>query len=251
MSPTPKAAMSEDAAAASRTLASLHEEADRLRAEVAELRRALAQAKQEFSDTRAGQLLQANEQLVIAALRAETFAETAVNSLDELSRSSQLDVLTGTPNRALMMDRLHKALALARRNKARVAVLFLDLDAFKQINDELGHAAGDEVLNVVARRLESVVRDADTVSRQGGDEFLVLLSEISHAADAELIAGKILCALAQPMQVRGKVLRIAASVGIAVYPEHGEAATTLIERADAAMYRAKRRGRGCFEFHQA
>ncbi|HET7157470.1 MAG TPA: GGDEF domain-containing protein, partial [Burkholderiales bacterium] len=191
----------------------------------------------------------ANEQLVLAALRAETLAETTVHQLDDLTRSSQRDVLTGTPNRALMLDRLASAIAIARRRGTRTAVLFLDLDAFKQINDTLGHAAGDELLQVVARRLESVVRDSDTVSRHSGDEFLVLLADISQASDASLIAGKMLDALAEPTQMGTQMLNITASLGIAIYPDDGEDVGTLINRADAAMYRAKRNGRARFEFH--
>lgn len=146
-------------------------------------------------------LQEANEQLVLAALHAETIAEEAVSHLDKLARSSQHDALTDTPNRALMLDRLENAIALARRHRTRIAVLFLDLDEFKQINDTLGHAAGDAVVQLVARRLESVVRHSDTVSRHGGDEFLVLMAEISQPSDAALISEKILAALAAPSRI--------------------------------------------------
>ena len=238
-----------EVAAAARTVALLSEEADRLRAELTRLRRELADARQAFSGTRTGQLVDANEQLVLAALRAETYAETTVHQLDDLTRSSQRDVLTGTPNRALMLDRLKNAITIARRRGTRMAVLFLDLDAFKQINDTLGHAAGDELLQVVARRLEALVRDSDTVSRHSGDEFLVLLAELAQPSDAALMAAKMLATLAEPVQLGDQCIAIAASVGIATYPENGDDAPTLIGRADAAMYRAKRRGRGRFEFY--
>jgi diguanylate cyclase (GGDEF)-like protein len=241
------AAARREAAAVTQTLALLNEQVDQVRAELERVRRDLAEAQRDYNGSHAGQLLQANEQLVLAALRAETTAETAVSSLGELAQSSQRDPLTGTPNRALMLDRLQNAAITARRHGTRMAVLFLDLDTFKQINDTLGHAAGDEVLQLVARRLESIVRASDTVSRHSGDEFLVLLSELAHASDAAVIAGKMLAAVAEPGDVGGQVIRLSASVGIAIYPDDGKDSATLIDRADTAMYRAKRRGRDCFE----
>jgi len=236
-------------AAATRTLALLNQQADALRTQLVELRRDLANGQRDFSAVRAAQLREANGQLVLAALHAETIAETAVSDLGEVVRSSQRDALTDTPNRALMRDRLECAIAMARRHRTRIAMVFLDLDHFKQINDTLGHAVGDQVLQLVARRLESVVRDSDTVSRHGGDEFLVLLTGISRASDAAQIADKIIAALSAPSRVGGHVLRLSASVGVTIYPEDGEDAATLINRADAAMYRSKRSGLGGFEFH--
>lgn len=237
-----------EVAAARRALALLESQADGVRAELVRLRRDLAEVRRDFGGQRTAQLQEANEQLVLATLHAETIADTAASDLDKVTRTSQRDPLTDTPNRALMLDRLENAIALARRHGTRIGVLFLDLDDFKPINDTLGHAAGDEVVQLVARRLESVVRHSDTVSRHGGDEFLVLLSEVSHASDAGLVAAKILSALAAPSRVGDHVLRLSASLGIAIYPEDGEDASTLISRADAAMYRSKRRGRGRFEF---
>ena len=213
------------------------------------MRQDLAEVERSFSGVPGAQLQQANEQLVLAALRAETIAETAVSNLHELARSGQRDTLTDTPDRALMLDRLETAIAMARRHATRIAVLFLDLDQFKPINDTFGHAVGDEVLQLVARRLESVVRDADTVSRHSGDEFVVLLTEISQASDAALIATKMLSTLAAPSLVSGHPLRLSASLGIAIYPEDGEEALALISRADAAMYLSKRRAAGRFAFH--
>jgi len=186
---------------------------------------------------------------VLAALHAETIAEEAVSHLDKLTRSSQHDALTDTPNRALMLDRLENAIALARRHRTRIAVLFLDLDEFKQINDTLGHAVGDAVVQLVARRLESVVRHSDTVSRHGGDEFLVLMTEISQPSDAALIAEKILAALAAPTQIDNHLISLSASLGIALFPEDGDDAATLITRADAAMYSCKNRGGSNFQFY--
>jgi diguanylate cyclase (GGDEF)-like protein len=240
----------EDASTAANTVGALKQQADAIRADIIRSRRELAQVQREISGTRAAQLVEANEQLVLAALQAETIAEAATGHLDELARTSQRDALTDTPNRALMLDRLENAIALARRHVTRLAVLFLDLDQFKQINDTLGHAAGDEVLRLVARRIESVVRGSDTVSRHGGDEFLVLVGEVSRAADAGMIAAKILAVLTAPSRVGDHMLRLSASLGIATYPEDGEDAATLISRADAAMYRSKRRRRGGFEFHR-
>jgi diguanylate cyclase (GGDEF)-like protein len=234
---------------AARTLELLTAQVDSVRADLASLRSKLAKAREELRGLRSAQLNEADEQLVLAAVHADTVAQSAVNSLDELTRHSQHDELTGAPNRTLMLDRLQNAIALAQRRATRVGLLFVDLDHFKQINDTLGHAAGDEVLQIVTRRLQSAVRESDTVSRHSGDEFLVLLAEISNAADAAPIAEKILALLAVPAQVGPHTLRLSASLGIAVYPEDGADSAVLIMRADAAMYRSKRRGAGSYEFH--
>jgi len=229
-------------ATAARTLALLDEQAQGVRAELAELRQHLARVQQEIDGSRAAQLLEANEHLVLTALRAEQISETAISNLAELAGTVHRDELTNTPTRALMRDRMVSAIARARRNGTRLAVVFIDLDGFKQINDTLGHAVGDAVLAHVARRLESAVRETDTVSRHGGDEFLVLLAEVAHACDAGLIATKMLAALSQPMVIGEHVLVPTASLGTALYPDDGEDAAALVERADAAMYRAKRPG---------
>src|SRR5690606_39192707 len=123
-----------------------------------------------------------------AAAQAARIAETAVSNLDQLVKAAQRDPLTDTPNRTLMLDRMASALMMARRRASLMAVMFLDLDQFKHVNDSRGHAHGDEVLKLLARRLEPLVRDSDTVSRLGGDEFVVLLPEITHASDAGVIA---------------------------------------------------------------
>jgi diguanylate cyclase (GGDEF)-like protein len=221
----------------------LKEELTRLQCELEEL-------KQAFSATPAADLLEANENLVLAALKAEAIAEGATLTLDELARSSQRDPLTGMPNRSLMDDRLENAITLARRRGTRIALLFIDLDYFKPINDTLGHPVGDAVLCEVARRLESAVRDSDTVSRYGGDEFLVLLAEVTQASDAAQIAANMLASLAEPCRVEAAVLRLSASIGIAMFPDDGDDGGSLIYRADVAMYRAKREGGGCFDFHR-
>jgi GGDEF domain-containing protein len=185
--------MSEDgedakAAAARRSLALLNAQADVVRAELAGLRRDLAKAKDELSGLRTAQLLEANAELVQAAVHADSVAQTAVSTLDELARSTQHDELTGAPTRALMLDRLENAIAMAQRRSTRVGVIFLDLDHFKQINDSLGHAIGDRVLQLATRRLEASVRESDSVSRHGGDEFVVLLAEMAKASDAAAVA---------------------------------------------------------------
>jgi diguanylate cyclase (GGDEF)-like protein/PAS domain S-box-containing protein len=161
------------------------------------------------------------------------------------------DALTDLPNRLLLNDRLARSIALARRYHRRLAVLFLDCDRFKHINDTLGHAIGDQVLRSVARRLTTCVRESDTVSRHGGDEFLVLLSEVDQAEDAGLIAEKIVSSVAEPHLVAGHELTLTASAGIALYPEDGQDAESLIMRADAAMYHAKNTGRNKVGFFRA
>jgi diguanylate cyclase len=232
------------------TVTELNAEAVRLRAELARLRRDLAETLHNFHATRAAQLMEANENLLLAVLQANQVAESAITDLDILTQISQRDPLTGTPNRTLMQDRLNQAISLAHRHGTRVAVLFLDLDNFKRINDTLGHGVGDAVLRQVAHCLQTVVRDSDAVSRHGGDEFLILLPEITQATDASMIATKILTALAQPTQIGDHTLRLGCCVGIALYPDDGMDATTLICRADTAMYHAKQHGRGQLAFYQ-
>jgi diguanylate cyclase (GGDEF)-like protein len=228
-------------------LVQLDSRADALRSELASIRRNIAGA-QDLNEARTVHLEEANGQLVLAALRAETVAEEAVRNRDELARVAQRDALTDTPNRALLLDRLDNAIAMAQRHQSHTAVLFLDLDDFKPINDTYGHAAGDEVLRLVARRLESAVRHSDTVGRVGGDEFIVLLAEVAHAADAGLIAAKVLTAVAAPARIGKHTLHLSASIGVSICPEDGVEAATLISHADAAMYQSKRRGHGGFQF---
>lgn len=153
------------------------------------------------------------------------------------------DALTDLPNRALFFERVAQGLALARRNQARLALLFIDLDRFKSINDAHGHAVGDRVLQEAARRMSGCVRQSDTVGRLSGDEFVVLLLEVSDAAGAVQVADKIGQALRQPFIVDGKTLFLSSSIGVALYPEHGDDAITLAKCADWAMYCAKESGR--------
>src|ERR1700738_2801780 len=158
------------------------------------------------------------------------------------------DYLTGLPNRLLLGDRLAQAMAAAHRQQQQLAVLFVDVDRFKHINDSLGHAIGDELLLSVAGRLVASVRSSDTVSRQGGDEFVILLSTVAQAEDAALSANKILTALAMPHHVEEHDLQITVSMGIAIYPEDGTDAETLVKNADIAMLNAKNNGRNNYQF---
>jgi diguanylate cyclase (GGDEF)-like protein/PAS domain S-box-containing protein len=166
----------------------------------------------------------------------------------KMTHLAEHDALTDLPNRVLLNDRLTQAIALARRHAKKVALLFLDLDHFKKVNDSLGHAAGDKLLQAVATRLTACVRTSDTVSRQGGDEFLVLLSEIVGIHDATRFAEKISAALAMPQLIGGKELRITASIGISIYPDHGETVEKIVHHADIAMYHAKAHGRNQYHF---
>jgi diguanylate cyclase (GGDEF)-like protein len=159
-----------------------------------------------------------------------------------MSFKAERDFLTGLPNRALLTDRLAQSIALARRHRKRVALLFLDLDNFKEINDSLGHSVGDQLLQSAAKRLEACVRHSDTVSRHGGDEFVVLLSEIEAAQDAGRAAEKLLKAMAEPHVIGDHRLNITMSIGISIYPDDGDEAEAVLSNADIAMYHAKRGG---------
>jgi diguanylate cyclase (GGDEF)-like protein/PAS domain S-box-containing protein len=168
--------------------------------------------------------------------------------LQRMSHLAHHDYLTDLPNRLLLNDRLAQAMAAARRRRQQLAVLFVDVDRFKHINDSLGHAIGDQLLLSVAGRLVASVRGSDTVSRQGGDEFVILLSSIARAEDAALTANKILTALGMPHHVEEHDLQITVSVGIGVYPEDGTDAETLVKHADIAMLNAKNNGRNNYQF---
>lgn len=160
------------------------------------------------------------------------------------------DTLTGLPNRRRLMDRIEHALARAKRYERMVAVLFLDLDHFKEINDTLGHDVGDEVLIAAAQRIARCVRQDDTISRLGGDEFVILLSEISDVGDANSVAEKILVELASPLNLSEKTLTLSGSIGISLYPDDGMDPQMLITQADSAMYKAKRAGKNCIRLYR-
>lgn len=178
-------------------------------------------------------LREANERLVIASVRAQTIAEH--------------DYLTGLPNRSVLNDRLAQSIALAQRHGKRVALMFLDLDHFKHVNDTLGHAVGDHLLQSVAKRLQACVRGSDTVSRHGGDEFVVLLTEVEQVQDAALAAEKLIVAMAEPHLIDGHRLHTTLSVGVSLYPEDGKDAKVLVRNADIAMYHAKKSGRNKYQ----
>jgi diguanylate cyclase (GGDEF)-like protein/PAS domain S-box-containing protein len=158
------------------------------------------------------------------------------------------DSLTELPNRVLLNDRLKQAVRMDERHHKKLAVLFVDLDHFKPINDSLGHATGDALLKSVAKRLREALREVDTVSRHGGDEFVILLPEIEEASDAALVAEKVLARLATPHLIGGRSLHVTASIGISIYPDHGRMAEILVNRADLAMYEAKKSGGRSYRF---
>jgi len=166
----------------------------------------------------------------------------------EMSHLAQHDALTDLPNRVLFNDRLTQAISLAERHGKQLAVMFVDLDHFKKINDSLGHDVGDKLLQSVAARLKASVRRSDTISRLGGDEFVVLLSQVEHAEDAAISARKALRALTAPHAIDGKSLDVNVSIGVSTYPIDGQDAESLLNRADNALYEAKQRGRNNYQF---
>jgi diguanylate cyclase (GGDEF)-like protein/PAS domain S-box-containing protein len=163
---------------------------------------------------------------------------------DRLHHLALHDALTGLPNRFLFCERVSQALTQARRHDLQVALLFIDLDRFKQINDSLGHQIGDRLLQVTASRLRGCLREGDVIARLGGDEFVVGLTALMDSSDATLIAGKILETLREPFLVGSHELNVSASIGIGIYPADGQDMETLMQAADTAMYQAKKQGRG-------
>jgi diguanylate cyclase (GGDEF)-like protein len=163
---------------------------------------------------------------------------------------AQYDALTHLPNRALFNDRLQQAVSAAQRHKEHLALMFLDLDKFKPVNDTYGHGVGDLLLKEVAQRIQNCLRDSDTAARLGGDEFVVLLPTIEAEQDASKVGEKILHALNQPFELAGYSLQISSSIGVAVYPEHGKDEKLLVKNADIAMYHAKKGGRNNVKLYQ-
>jgi diguanylate cyclase (GGDEF)-like protein len=240
-----------DAMEAALELAAVRRQTQIAREMLTRLRQTIMEAMDAADGHAASPLRAVNEQLVCSALRAQTDADECNRSLGEISHAAEHDSLTELPNRVLFRDRLERAIAQAHRHRTRLAVLFVDLNHFKQINDTLGHAVGDQVLQRAAQGLASCIRDSDTVSRYGGDEFLVLLTEVKRTLDAVAVADKIAAKLGSPECVGNNVLRLTASIGISLYPDDGEDAEQLIDRADAAMYLAKRHRVGRFVSHSA
>ncbi len=181
---------------------------------------------------------------VIGLIRDITERKTAEQQIEY---QAYHDALTGLANRRLFQEHLSLALALAQRRHSFVAVLFLDLDHFKIVNDSLGHTIGDELLKHVARRLRHAVREGDTVARVGGDEFTIVLQELARPDDAASVAKKVIRSVTDPIEINGHKLYVTTSIGVTVYPRDGEDAETLLKNADAAMYRAKAEGRNTYQ----
>lgn len=169
----------------------------------------------------------------------------------KIAQLAHFDVLTKLPNRNLFYDRLDQAVARAKRYQQKFAVLFLDLDGFKQVNDEFGHHAGDCLLGIVAERLTENARDMDTVARVGGDEFVFILNNVDHADNAALVANKILESLSRPFIVNGNACSIGCCIGISIFPDDTDDAETLVRMADDAMYMAKKSGKNNYQFFNA
>jgi two-component system cell cycle response regulator len=161
----------------------------------------------------------------------------------EMESLAMHDALTGLPNRRLLMDRLSLSITHAHRNKRTMAVMYLDLDGFKQVNDTLGHDVGDKLLNMVAARMAAAVRQEDTVARLGGDEFVIALWELIHADGLARLVSKVIQAVSQPYVINGHTVSVTTSVGVSIYPTHGDDADTLMKNADLALYEAKRAGK--------
>jgi len=181
---------------------------------------------------------------VIGLIRDITERKTAEQQIEY---QAYHDALTGLANRRLFQEHLTLALALAQRRQRLVAVLFLDLDHFKIVNDSLGHSIGDALLKIVAARLKAAVREGDTVARVGGDEFTIVLQELGARSDAGVVAQKVLHTIAEPVEINGHRLYVTTSIGITLFPDDGDDAETLLKNADNAMYRAKAEGRNTYQ----
>jgi diguanylate cyclase (GGDEF)-like protein len=190
------------------------------------------------------QLREANEKLVIAAVKLQNMAEELKKSIHLASH----DFLTNLPNRMQLFDRITQAIAWSRRHQSQFAVLFLDLDRFKAVNDTLGHQVGDKLLQLVAERLQNIIRSSDTASRNGGDEFVLVLSEVNHRETLVQKVEDIRAIISAPYCIAEHDIEIGVTIGIGVYPDDGEDVYTLIQNADAAMYAAKENGRDQYQF---
>jgi len=223
------------------------------------LEKSLAMRAQAYqAQIKAKLLTQAIMQIEISKKNLQTLNTTLANEIaarkkveEKIRYLAGHDELTELPNRALFNDRLENARSLAIRNKKKLGILFIDLDGFKDINDTLGHKAGDQLLQVVAQRLLTLVRQSDTVARMGGDEFIILLNNVETGTDTELVAKKILETLAQPIPLAGKMGLVGCSIGISIFPEHSRDLEKLISYADAAMYSVKRSGKNRYAVYKA
>jgi len=194
------------------------------------------------------QLRAANEHLVIASIESHIMAEKLEKSRAEMSHLANHDFLTDLPNRMQLYDRISQAIASAKRNANKLTIMFMDLDRFKDVNDTFGHVVGDQLLQAVAKRLTSAVRDSDTVSRPGGDEFVLLLPDAGHEDFLIPMIEKIHAAITVPYTIAGNNLHIGSTIGISIFPDDGDDVETLIRCADAAMYHAKESGRNSYQF---
>ena len=246
----------EDTADLRQDTADLRQDTADLRQETADIRQDAADQREEAAIVKAAldestnaQVLEANERLTAATIHAQTMTKVAELATEQMSYMAEHDVLTGLPNRALLTDRLAQSIALAQRHEKKVALMYLDLDHFKHVNDSLGHTVGDQLLQSVAKRLQKCVRLSDTVSRQGGDEFVVLLTEIDEVQDAVLTAEKIIETMARPHEVTGNQIHVTFSIGISIYPDDARDIETMLRNADTAMYQAKKTGRNHYHLY--
>ncbi len=237
----------DDAAKLRDEVASLREEAATLREHALRAEEEAANLKAELGASSAALLRDANERLVVATITAQTMTETAEAITAQMSYMAEHDFLTGLPNRYLLTDRLAQSIALAQRHSKKVALLYLDIDNFKRINDSLGHEIGDQLLQLTAKRLQECIRQSDTVCRQAGDEFVVVLAEVDAVSDAALTAEKLIEAMNVPCLINNHQLRVTLSIGISLYPDDGQDVETVLRNADVAMYQAKRSGRNNYQ----
>jgi diguanylate cyclase (GGDEF)-like protein/PAS domain S-box-containing protein len=199
-------------------------------------------------EERTAELRQSNSELQETNLQLEEAHRRLMETEKRMRHMALHDLLTGLPNRALLQDRVTQAISHARRERKRAAILFIDLDNFKHINDSLGHLVGDRLLQIVAARLHKCVRRGDTVARLGGDEFVMCLGALDDSSGATVVAQKVLASLDSPMIVEGHELHVTGSIGISVYPDDGSNAEILLQASDTAMYHAKGHGRNSFSF---
>lgn len=209
---------------------------------------AITEHRHAEQEDRNEKLTQANAKLVMSAVELQVAVDKIENAKAEMTHLANYDFLTDLPNRMQLYEKINLAIDWAKRHQAKMALLFLDVDRFKQINDSLGHTVGDKLLQSIAQRLKSVVRSTDLVSRLGGDEFVLLLSEFDEIKTLIPKIEKIRAVIAAPHKIEGKELDISISIGISLYPEDGEDFDTLMLNADSAMYHAKENGRNRFYF---
>jgi diguanylate cyclase (GGDEF)-like protein len=212
-----------------------------------DLRQEAATSKAKLGTTTQELLKEANERLIIASIQAQKMSESAERAKEQMSHMAGHDYLTGLPNRLLLKDRMAQSIEFAKRHCKKLALLYMDLDHFKHINDSLGHTVGDELLKSIAKRLQTCVRHSDTVCRQGGDEFVVLLNEIEDVDDTAHTAKKIIEAMGLPHLVSGSQINVTFSIGISIFPDDGKDLETIARNADAAMYHAKKTGRNTYQ----